>query len=263
MTARVWNALRIEWMKARRRPYTHLGIVLVIAAVLSAMLVRPIVRDGRGDYVFLAYATPMALDLLGLLVVVMFSASLVSTELSRGTACLVLVRPIRRHEFLLAKFLTAITYAAFLTIATVVSSWAPVAIFGDLTGVTFGGESVYTNVDMILTYLAAALLGFLPLAAAAAYGVMMSTLMRSTAAAVGLSVGLWILVDIIKYPLRIAPFLFSTYIETPWQIFSDRAEGIYSPWGMEEAFLIGTSTVWMTIFLTISISVFSRRNLQS
>jgi hypothetical protein len=49
--------------------------------------------------------------LLGLIVLLMFSGSMMSSEFSRGTARLIAVRPVLRSEFVLAKILLGMTYA--------------------------------------------------------------------------------------------------------------------------------------------------------
>jgi hypothetical protein len=263
MIGRVWRAYRIEAAKALRRKFTLAGPLILVVAVAALPLAREIARDGVGDYGFVAYATPLALDLLGLLLLLSYCATLVASELSGGTVCYMLVRPLKRHEFMAAKLLFAVSYAALLEATVIVASWAMTAALGDLTGVTFGGEVVHTNLEMISAYAIGALLALAPLCAAAAFAVMVSSLTRSTGAAVGCTVGLWLLVDLAKYPLRIAPFLFSSYLEAPWQVFADQCDGLTRPWFPEALYGLASSMVAFAVFSVVSIAVFRVRNLRS
>ena len=263
MMARIWRVYCFEVQKAARRKFTYLGLILVVLAVASALLVRHVVRDGESDYAFIAYATPIALNLLGLLLLVTYCSGLVSAELGSGSICLVLVRPVRRHEFLIAKMLLGVTYAAMLTATVTAATWGIALAFGDLTGVVYGGETVFTGADVFVAYLLGALLVMIPQAAVVAYAVMMSTLVRSTGAAIGGAVGLLLAVDIIKHPLRISPFIFSTYLESPWRVFTSYCDGLDASWFPDTAYLLLTSIASIVVFMAVAIFSLSRRDLRT
>jgi ABC-type transport system involved in multi-copper enzyme maturation permease subunit len=238
-------------------------LLLVAIAAISTLLMRPVVRDGESDYAFIAYATPIALNLLGLLLLLTYCAGLVSSELGSGSICLALVRPIRRHEFLIAKMLLGVTYALLLTVAVAAVTWGIAFAFGDLIGVVYGGETVFTGSDVITAYLLGMVLVIVPQAAVVAYAVMMSTLVRSTGGAVGGAVGVLIAVDIIKHPLHIAPFIFTTYLESPWQVFVSRCDGLQASWFPATAYLLATSLISIAVFLAAAIISLSRRDLRT
>ena len=263
MIGRIWTAYRFEVEKAVRRKFTYVGLILVVIAAASALLIRPVVNDGESDYAFIAYATPIALNLLGLLLLVTYCAGLVSTELGSGSICLVLLRPIRRYEFLIAKMLLGVTYAAMLTAVVAAVTWGIALAFGDLTGVAYGGETVFTGADVLTAYLLGALLVIVPQAAVAAYAVMMSTLVRSTGAATGGAVGVILAIDIVKHPLHITPFVFTTYLEAPWRVFVSRCDGIEASWFPETTYLLLTSVISMIAFMAIAIFSLSRRDLRA
>ena len=262
MIGRVWNAYRVEIDKALRRKLTYAGPLLVAIAVGLMPLVSEIARDGVGDYEFVAYATPIVLNLLGLFFLLTYCAGLVSTELGSGTICLVAVRPLRRQEFILAKLALALTYATVLGVLTALLSWGMALAFGDLTGVSFGGEMVYTNMDMLTAYLLGIALSLPPLFAAAAFAVMISSLTRSSGAAVACTIGVWLLMDTVKHPLRIAPYLFSTYIEAPWQVFAGRCNGLDYTWFPSAGYLLGTSLAALCLFSAVAMAALSARNLR-
>ena len=262
MIQRIWTAYLAECLKAVRWKFSYLGPVLVVAMVAFAPLIQPIRRDGAGDYGFIAFATPMALNLLGLILLLSYCACLVSSETASGTIRLVLVRPILRHEYLAAKLLLGLSYAFLLTLLTAATSWALAGLFGELSGVEYGGEVLFTGTQMATTYFFGMLLTLAPQAAAVAYAVFISVVTRSTGASVGAAIGIWIVLDAVKYPLHIAPVLFSTYFETPWSVFSNRCAGIDSAWTPSIYGCLAASLGSFAVFTILSAVILRRRNLQ-
>jgi len=263
MIERILRIYRFEWTKAVRRWVTYLGPALVVFVICCVPLIDRLDKDSVSDYGFIAKSAPMALDVIGLLFVLTYTSTLVASELGSGTARTVLVRPIRRSEFLLAKLLFALSYLVALAIIASAVSWLLVYVFGDAAGVTVGGDIVYTSRDMALTYLAALGLSLIPLSAGVALALMISSLTRSTGSAVATTIGLWIAVDTVKYPLRISPFLFSSYIEAPWQVFVDRSDALDATWMPMTAYLLSTSVPVFVVCLAVAWYKLNRRNLCS
>ena len=263
MIARIYAAYVVEITKMTRLKFTYAGPALAALSVFGALFTHPIQRDGASDYAFIAYATSMALNLIGLILVLMFCAALVSSELGSGTIRMVLVRPLRRREFLAAKLLAGITYAVTLSAVVAVTVWGVAYVFGDLTGVQYGGDLVYTDSAMRATYFLAILLNLFPQIAAVAYALMISTLTRSTAAAIGVTVVAWLLLDTVKYPLHIAPFVFSTYMESSWQLFLDRCNALEGSWFPDLQYSILTSLVSTIVFFLVAVYALARRNLSA
>jgi hypothetical protein len=116
---------------------------------------------------------------------------------------------------------------------------------------------------MLTAYGIGMALCLLPLSACAAYGILISTLTRSTGAAIGSAVGVWLLMDILKYPLHIDRYIFSTYIETPWRVFNGHCNGLDTTWFPETGYAIATSLAFLFISSAISMAVMSRRNLRA
>jgi hypothetical protein len=263
MIARIWRAYRVESAKAARRRFTYAGPVLVVLAVLCMPLARPLARNGASDYGFIAYVSPVALNLVGFLMLLMYCAGLVASELGSGALCLMLVRPLRRREFLFAKILLGMSYAVVLTAGVGAAAWLTAAALGDLNGVAFGGEVIYTGIEMVRAYVLGAALALLPQFAAVAFAVMMSTLTRSSGAAIGSTVGVWLLLDLVKHPLRVAPFLFFSYLESPWSVFAAHCEGLNAAWFPHTAYAAATSLVSFVVFAGVSVAVLSRRNVHA
>ncbi len=261
MSRRIWTAYTVEIFKALRQRSTYIGPVLVLVVVLLLPLAHPIERDGRGDYDFVAAASAIALDSLGLLLVLAFCAALLSSELGAGSIRLALVRPVHRREFVLAKLLLGMTYALLIALAVACASWAMVYAFGDVRGVSYGGELVYTTEEMRHTYLIGFALTLSPLWAAAAFALMVSSLTRSPVAAVTGAIGLWLAADLLKHPLGIHRFVFTTYVESPLQVFAQKCDAYTLPWFPMAWYCLGTSATVFVICVAVSIYVLQRRNL--
>lgn len=263
MIRRVWLLYRIEVTKALYRRQSYLGPVLLLALVLISTILHPIARDGVADYGFIAYVTPLGLGFLGHLMLLVFCASLVSPEMERGALRGALTRPVTRGDFLTAKLLLGFTYALLLTAVVAVSSWAVAGIQGDLLGVHIGGELVFTSSQMFWSYLGGAALSLLPQFAGASVAILFSTICKNASTAIGLSIGTWLIADLVKYPLNIAPYLFSTYLEASWQVFSHRCDALSLGWFPMAWQCALSSTVVIAGAFGLSLAIFRRRNLGS
>ncbi len=263
MLGRVWLLYRIEIIKALRRRQAYAGPLLLVFVVVVSTFVHPVEQDGIADYGFIAYVTPLSLGFLGYIMLLVFSASLVASELDQGAIRGTLVRPVTREDFLAAKVLTGFSYAALLTTVVAISSWAVTWLRGDLLGVQLGGELVYTSEQMLAAYAGGALLALLPKCAGVSLAILFSTASRSATTAISLSLGTWIVLDLVKYPLNAAPFVFTTYLEAPWQVFSQRCDALDYAWfpmawqcALASLAVIGAS-------LALALTIFRRRNLGS
>jgi len=261
MIVRILTAYHVELVKALRTKYTYAGPLLIIVAVLVSAAGHRVQRDAVGDYGFIAFSTPMALNLLGLLLLLAYCAGLISSELGRGTIRNALVRPIHRGEFLLAKFLLGATYAIVLTAVTAAAAWGVAYVFGDLSGVSYGGEVIFTNSEMRNIYIVCAALSLLPQFGAVAFALCVSACTRSTGAAVGGSVGLWIVVDIVKEPLGFGRYLFSSHLEAAWKVFAGRCDALDMAWWPGGQWIVATSIPAIAVFLLVAWLVLTRRNL--
>ncbi|MCC6795462.1 MAG: ABC transporter permease [Candidatus Hydrogenedentes bacterium] len=260
MIGRIATAYQIELIKAFRSKLSYVGPILAILLVLMTPLLHPLRGDGENAYRFIAFATPTALNVLGLFLVLSFCASLISGETGTGSIRLVFTRPILRHEFVIAKLLIGFTYAITVSLLVAITAWAIAFAFGSASGVEFGGEMLFTSGAMLRAYLLGFALHLAPQFAFVSYAVMISSFMKSNAASVITSIGIWLLLDAVKYPLGISPMLFATYVDTPWEIFRAQADGLTLEWGDKVYWCLGTSLVAATIFSIAAIVTIHRRN---
>ena len=260
MIARILRAYRAEVLKGVRLRQAWAGPVVLLAALGMAPLMHPVVRDGRSDYDFIALVTPATLNLLGFLLLLAGCASLIAQEIGSGSIRLFLVRPIRRSEYLLAKFLAGATYAVMLTAITAAGTWGIAWALGELHGVAFGGELVHTSEAMAQAYVIGAALSLLPMLAGVACALLASVCTRSSGTAVTVTVGFWLVMDMIKHPLGIDAYVFTTYLEAPWQIFINRCDGLDAAWMPMAGWCAGVSLCTAIPALALAVLVLHRRN---
>jgi ABC-2 type transport system permease protein len=262
MIRRLWDAYWVEVMKALRQRATLLGPGLVVAVVLVMPRVHPLARDGQGDYAFIGYATTSVLNLLGLFLLLVFCAPQIAGEIQTGAIRTVLVRPILRRDFYLAKLAAGLTYAVALMLAVAACAWGVAWRAGDLTGVTAGGQLLYSNAEMAGMYAAGMLGAVVPLGAAVAFALLISAMARGAGTAVGAAIAIWLAVDLVKYPLGVSPWVFSTYVETPWRVFMDRAEGVPAAWWPTAGAGLAVCAVSFLLLAGAGLAVFGKRNLR-
>ncbi len=233
---------------------------MVILIVVMVAIAQKLAIKEPNSYAFIAFVTPLALNMLGLLILLMYSAGLVSSEIGSGSIRLVLVRPVRRHDLIFAKILLAMSYAVLLTVCVGAAAWGMAAVLGPFNGITLADELIFSGREMAGAYLIGAVVALLPQFAAAAYAVMVSTLIRSTGGAVGAAVGLWILTDLIKYPLGIERYVFSTYVERPWRVFIGRCDGLNPSWFPDINYCMFTALVFFVFFTGAAVLALSRKD---
>lgn len=261
MIRRIAIAYGVELIKALHSGTAYVGPLLVAATVGATVWLQHQAAGPGSGYALLAASAPVALNLLGLLLILMYGAQLVASDLGSGTIRMILLRPIRRLEYLAAKYALGLTYAAALALLTAVMSWALAVVLADLTGVAYGGEMVYTANDMARSYAIALGLSLPPLAAAVAYAIMWSCATRNSALAISVAIGLWFAVDLLKYPLGIAPFLFSSYLERPWQVFLDQSHALDASWFPMAGYSLAASAGAIAVFLCLAAWLLQRRDL--
>jgi hypothetical protein len=119
---------------------------------------------------------------------------------------------------------------------------------------------LYTSGTMLRAYLMGFALHLAPQFAFVSYAVMISALMKSNAASVITAIGIWLVLDAVKYPLGIAPMLFATYVDTPWEVFRAQCDGLTAEWGASLYWCLGTSLLAAALFSATAIVTIQRRN---
>lgn len=192
-----------QWRTSRLPVVTVVFLLVGLSSPLLARFTPEILEAVGGDQFQIVLPTPTAADAydqlaknlgqFGILIAVLLAMGAVATEKERGTAALLLTKPVGRGAFLAAKL-------------------AAIAItLGVASAVAFAGGWFYTFVLFeplpIAGFVAAAALQWLSLVAFAAITFVGSTLTRSALAAAGLGIAAFIVVGILGIVPAIAPYL--------------------------------------------------------
>ncbi len=195
-----------------------------------------------------------------------FAAISVAAETSRGTLRTVLVRPVTRTQFLIAKFLSAVLYLVLLVatnalVAIIVAQKYPL------------NESLDASLEVpplwsqLLICGSGLALSLIPQLATVAFGFMISIIVASGGTAVGMALGLYLTVTAAKQFISIggyelSQFVFSTYFDLPLKIADAKISGMYETWLQERMlYMLSTSLVALAVFLAVSFWLFLRRDL--
>lgn len=194
-----------------------LAAVPNLPAGLSGLIPTPTVADAMSQYV-------KNMSQFGILLALLMSMGSVAQEKERGTAALILTRPVSRATFLLAKFAgLALTFALSLFLAALGCWYYTYLLFQALPWGAFLAQNALMLV-VFLVYVALTLL--------------CSTLVRSQAGAGGLAFGgLILLAGLGAFP-RLAQYL-------PGQLFN---------WGVSLS-LGAEQTAWPALWVSLGLIV--------
>jgi ABC-2 type transport system permease protein len=204
------TAYRWELRKLISQKRTYLGLGLAVILPLIFVLVQNLhTHEGheRGN-IFASHITEsgLATPVLMLLFLSVFmlpliaalvAGDIVAAEDGNGTLKTILTRSVDRGQIFAAKAMAAMTYATIAVfLSASVATVAGIASWGFHHVVTFSGSVVSAPEGLLLVFAANAVY-LIPLLAVTAFGVLLSTTTRNSAAAVVGTVGFTILLFIV------------------------------------------------------------------
>lgn len=263
MRSMVIPLLRNEISKAARAKLPYFGIVATALVCLLIFVAarRPTSGGTLNAWDFVALAMQSAFADVGVIFIGIFAAMLIADETGSGTARVVLSSPALRREFYLAKVLTGLVYmivtSAFVLLAAV---WLGSLRykFGDVAD-SFG--TIYTAREVLLNFLLAFGLSWLPLAAVVLYGILISAIVKKPGQAIGVVIGTLYLIKTVKHILGLGPYLFTSYLATPWAVFHQVAQGVDYQWSPEIIRIIAVPLIYCLATFALGLAIFSRRDL--
>ncbi len=255
--------LRNEIAKALRTKLPYFGIAsTALICILSFVATR---ETGGGEAVnawgFVAFAMQAAFADVGMIFIAIFCGMLIAGETGSGTARVVLSSPVLRWEFYAAKMLTGLLYMLVVS-ASALLTCIGLGFFGHGFGdVADSAGVVYASREVVLNCVIAFVLSWLPLSATALFGIFVSTVTKRAGQAIGVVIGTLYLVKAVKHIIGIAPYIFTSYLGSPWAIFHAVAEGVDYQWSPEVWKIVGISLIYCVVAFAAGLAVFSRRDL--
>ena len=211
-------------------------------------------------YYFLLISNQTIISFVGVILILIFSALLISSETASGTLHMNLISPISRLEFLTAKLITGFSFSFLF----VLSVCLPALTIG---GLRFGygsyieaGLVIFTRWEIFKNIIFCYLLLLIVLLAYVSYGLLISVLTRNTGFAIGMSVGGVLFLDLVSERLKISRYIFQSYVETPFNIVRSATEGFSIIWKPGVLNCLGVSLAWIITCFVLAIFIFSKKD---
>ncbi|MBI1319527.1 MAG: ABC transporter permease subunit [Candidatus Hydrogenedens sp.] len=230
MTRRFWSALEVELYKAVRQRLVWLGVMLCALLTTAVSLRFDLTAAASSRYLYIAHAAPATLNVIGVMLLVLFAATLVAGETANGTLRGLVLRRVNRLELFMAKWAAIALFSLVLVAVTLFSGWMVAMSGGPMTGVIYGGDVVFTGDRMLKVLLICGVSAWVPLFTAGTLALAVSCFSRSALGAAATVLGVWAAIEALKYPLRLESYVFTTYLETPWVYYAELCDGFAGPW---------------------------------
>jgi len=263
MRSQLLPLLRNEIGKTIRRKLPYFG--LFIGGLICVLVYVATAQAGSADtanaWGYVALSMQLVFADIGLISILVFAALLMADETRSGTIRAALAAPVHRWEFYLAKTITGLLYVVILSFVSLVLSVGLATIHYDFGAVGDSLGEIYSYGTVLANFLFAWVLSWVPLAALAFYGLFLSTIVRSSGAAVAVSIGTLYVVEFTKHLAGIDPYIFTRYITYPWQIFGQMAQGVTYQWQPEVWKMLGLCGVYGVIAFAGGLVLFVRQDL--
>ncbi|MCU0917633.1 MAG: ABC transporter permease [Planctomycetes bacterium] len=255
--------LRNEIVKATRRRLPYFGLLMgALICVLTYVVMAEIgAADTANAWGYVALSMQLVFADIALIFVLVFAAMLMSDETRSGTIRAALAAPLSRWEFFVAKAVTGLLYMVVMScVSLLLSALLARARYrfgavGDSLGEIYSLKTVLTN------FLLAWVLSWIPLAAVVFYGLFLSTVVRSSGAAVAVSIGTLYVIEFTKHLVGLDPYLFTRYLTYPWQIVGQLAQGVGYQWQPEVWRMLALCGVSGAVAFAAGLILFLRQDL--
>lgn len=267
MALRIVKLIRNEMFKMFRLKLTYFSLACGVAIIL--------IWGGGADYFFTEGSQPGAgyhfflvsnqtvISFLGVILILIFSALLISSETASGTLQMNLVNSISRLEFLIAKLITGWFFSILFVLSVALPALAIGGLHFGYGNYTEEGLTLFTQWQIFKNIIFCYLLLLAVLLAYVSYGLLISVLTGNTGYAIGLSVGSVLFLDLVCERLKISSYLFQTYVETPFDIVKSVTEGFDITWKPDIYPGLGVPLAWAVACFTAAFFVFSRKDYKS
>jgi ABC-2 type transport system permease protein len=255
--------LRNELAKALRRKLPYFGlfaiglgcvIIYFVAGQLSS-------AAGANAWGYLAFSMQLVFTDLGPIFVVMFGAMLLAEETGTGTIRAALAAPVHRWELYLAKAAVGLFYTLVLSLAALLFSVALGKVHYDFGAVGDSFGAVYSRQTALREFLLGYALSWIPLAALAMYGLLISTIVRSPGASVAVGISTLFIIDLTKHLVGLDPYIFTKYIGYSWINLQQLAQGMDYRWYPEVWKMVALSGIYAIATFGAGLTIFVREDL--
>ncbi|HEY1662638.1 MAG TPA: ABC transporter permease [Verrucomicrobiae bacterium] len=255
--------LRNEITKAARRrlPYFSLfciGLLCVTIYLAAGRLNSGSAENGWG---YLAFSMQLVFTDLGPIFIINFAALLLSQETGTGTIRSALAAPVHRWELFAAKAAVGLLYALAISIVALLFS-TTLAKFNYQFGAV--GDSfgvVYSRQIALHEFLLGYAMSWIPLVPLVAFGLFISTIIRTPGTAVSVATATLLIIDFTKNLVGLGPYIFTKDITFPWVVLLQLAQGTDYAWRPEIWNMIMLSGSFAAMAFGAGLIIFVRQDL--
>lgn len=263
MNSQILPLLRNELTKAVRRklPWFGLAMIAFLCLLIHMVAEQLSAAAASNGWGYLAFSMQLVFTDLGLIFVLVFSGMLLAEETGTGTIRAALAAPVHRWELYVAKAIAGLLYMIALWTAALMISVALAKTrygFGPVSD-SFG--VVYDRTTMLKAFLGGSVLSLAPLCALVLYGLFISTVVRSAGAAVAVCISSIYLIDFTKHLVHIDAWIFTKYINYPWVVLQQAAQGVDYQWSPEVWRLFAHCGVYCVLMFAGGLTIFVREDL--
>jgi len=240
--------LRNEITKAARRrlPYFSffcIGLLCAAIYLAAGRLNNDATSNGWG---YLAFSMQLVFTDLGPIFAINFAALLLSQETGTGTIRAALAAPVHRWELFAAKAAVGLLYTFALSVVALVFSIVLAKINYDFGAVGDSFGVVYSRERALHEFLLGYGLSWIPLIPLVAFGLFISTIVRTPGTAVSVATAILLIIDFTKNLVGLGPYIFTKDITFPWVVLLQLSQGTDYEWRPE---------VWNMIILSGSFAI--------
>lgn len=206
-----------------------------------------------------AFCLKICLQLLALIILALSSMTL-SEEIATGTAKIILVRNVKRRDFILGKFIALVCISTALVVFYHLIGLMLGHFLGGLSAIKEGEFILFTAMELAGGFFGGMLMTLFAMTALVAMGCFVSILIKGSGGAVGTGIVIYFFMQILSQINLFQNYLFTRYLFLPIDNMARLAEGIYVDWARHAWWTVGVSTGSALVFLILSIIIFNKRD---
>jgi len=263
MSSQFMPLLRNEVVKAARRKLPYFGIFAVGLVSLIIYFVAGQINNSAtaNGWSYVGFSMQLLFTDIGPIMIISFAARLMAEETGTGTIRAALAAPVYRWELYLAKAITGIAYMIVISAAALLFSVALAHIHYHFDAVGDSVGVIYSRSQALREFLAGYALSWIPLMALVMYGLVISTLARTTGAATAVGISSLFIIEFTKHLVGLDPYIFTRDINYSWMTLQQLAQGMDYQWRPEMWRMMTLSGVSAVVAFSAGLIVFLKRDL--
>ena len=255
--------IKIELEKIIRKRSVLWIVLAVLAIQIGAGFFEHSARLANDDlgtgFQVTVFSLKICLQLLALIILA-YSSMTLSEEIATGTAKMILVRDVKRRNFILGKFIALACLSTVLVVFYHLVSLVLGYFFGGLMAIKEGDYLLFSASELSTAFFGGMGLTVVAMIALVAFGCFVSILIKGSGGAVATAIVIYFFMQILSQMNLIQKYLFTRYLLLPVDNMARLVEGIYVDWARYVWWAVGVSAVSVVVFLTLSIVIFNKRD---